>query len=81
MFYLDLLKITSTNCVEKEELVNLLIVNVSKMKPSQSNSSGQRSFDDINANFEHIRNRCQNLFTTFSDRMKSGGEENWDAAK
>lgn len=75
MFYLDLLKITSTNCVEKEELVNLLIINVSKMKPSPSkSSSGRRSFDDINVNIEHIRNRCQNLFSSISDRMKSGGE-------
>lgn len=62
------------NCVEKEELVELLVNHTPVRRPTIS-PSGSSHYDDY-ASFEQMRksvsNKCQNLFTTFSEKLNSG---------
>lgn len=65
---------------EKEELVNLVLIHVDNptafspdSQPSQAYTMGTDQSDDARSNpFDHIRSTCQNLFTTFTDRISTG---------
>lgn len=67
-------------CAEKEELVNLVLIHVDNpssfsadSQPSQAYTMGTDHSDDGRSNpFDHIRSTCQNLFTTFTDRISTG---------
>lgn len=54
---------------EKEELVNLVLIHVN----TQEAGGGYHSSEETCANpFDQIKQTCQSLFTTISDRIASG---------
>lgn len=69
------------NFVEKEELVNLVLIHVdnnfspdSQQSPTSiSMGISDQSDEDPRSNpFDQIRNTCQNLFTTFTEKIATG---------
>lgn len=61
--------------LEKEELVNLVLIHVNNNTIPDSNSnrsSSQYSEDNFSNPFDQIKQTCQNLFTTFTDKIASG---------
>lgn len=59
--------------VEKEELVNLVLIHANSIADSNSNrSSSQFSEDNFSNPFDQIKQTCQNLFTSFTDKIASG---------
>lgn len=66
--------------LEKEELVNLVLIHVdnsTNFSPGSqsptSTSMGTDQNDDGRSNpFDQIRNTCQNLFTTFTEKIAAG---------
>ncbi|XP_055316108.1 rho GTPase-activating protein gacZ [Sitodiplosis mosellana] len=80
IFYLQSKHISTTGCVEKEELVNLVLIHVDNSNnftpdlqqspTSISMGISDQSDDDPRSNpFDQIRNTCQNLFTTFTEKI------------
>lgn len=64
-----------TNSTEKEELVNLVMIHVNNLSPdSQSSSRNQYEGQDSRNNnpFDQIKNTCQNLFTSFTEKIAAG---------
>lgn len=67
---------------EKEELVNLVLIHVdnstnfspdSQSTPTSFSNMGTDQSDDARSNpFDHIRNTCQNLFSTFTEKIATG---------
>ncbi|XP_058126295.1 uncharacterized protein LOC131283032 [Anopheles ziemanni] len=92
IFYLQSKHISTTGCVEKDDLINLVIAHVNSggssprtpgafSATSSTNGSASRgssrygSFSqngdrNYSNTFDHIRNTCQNLFSSFSDRFQ-----------
>lgn len=59
--------------VEKEELVNLVLIHANSIADSNSNrSSSQFSDENFSNPFDQIKQTCQNLFTSFTDKIASG---------
>lgn len=83
IFYLQSKHVSTTGCVEKEELVNLIIaqVNASTYRdhlnsPNYSTSStSSRSFSQNSSSnatdnpFDAIKQTCQNLFSSFTEKL------------
>lgn len=62
--------------IEKEELVNLVLIHVnnsSSYGSSADGSAGNNETDENGTNpFDQIKQTCQNLFTSFTDKLASG---------
>lgn len=69
--------------LEKEELVNLVLIHVDNSSNFGSDSQqsptsismgiSEQSDDDPRSNpFDQIRNTCQNLFATFTEKIAAG---------
>lgn len=77
IFYLQSKHISTTGCVEKEELVNLILTNtdVGSMPSNTRNNDNQSLSNDETDNasnpFDHLKQTCQNLFNSFTDRLSS----------
>ncbi|XP_031621311.1 putative uncharacterized protein DDB_G0285119 [Contarinia nasturtii] len=78
IFYLQSKHISTTGCVEKEELVNLVLIHVDNsnsftpdsQQSQTSFSMGTDQSDDARSTpFDQIRNTCQNLFSTFTEKI------------
>lgn len=64
---------------EKEELVNLVLIHANSISDSNSNrSSSQFSEDNFSNPFDQIKQTCQNLFTSFTDKIASGERLHFD---
>lgn len=59
---------------EKEELVNLVLIHVNNYSPdSQSSGRNQCGSNDDRSNpFDQIKNTCQNLFSSFTEKIAAG---------
>lgn len=65
---------------EKEELVNLVLIHIDnpnncspESHSSQTFTMGTEHTDDTRSNaFDQIRSTCQNLFTTFTEKISTG---------
>lgn len=69
IFYLQSKHISTDGCLEKEELVNLVMIHVNNSN-SSINQQTNSSFDDNTTNpFDQIKQTCQNLFTSFSEKI------------
>lgn len=65
----------NVGCVEKEELVNLVLIHVNNNYSSDPQSSSRNQYeaaDDRSNPFDQIKNTCQNLFTTFTEKIATG---------
>ncbi|KAG4071101.1 hypothetical protein HA402_013415 [Bradysia odoriphaga] len=72
IFYLQSKHISTTGCVEKEELVNLVLIHANSIADTSSNRSSSQFGDDNFSNpFDQIKQTCQNLFTSFTDKIAS----------
>ncbi|KAJ6644013.1 E3 ubiquitin-protein ligase rififylin [Pseudolycoriella hygida] len=72
IFYLQSKHISTTGCVEKEELVNLVLIHANSISDgSSTRSSSQFSDDHFSNPFDQIKQTCQNLFTSFTDKIAS----------
>uniref|UniRef100_A0A182JHD5 Uncharacterized protein n=1 Tax=Anopheles atroparvus TaxID=41427 RepID=A0A182JHD5_ANOAO len=91
IFYLQSKHISTTGCVEKDDLINLVIAHVNSGGSSPrtpgafsaassttgSASGGSSRYGSFSQNgaknysntFDQIKNTCQNLFSTFSDKF------------
>lgn len=66
--------------IEKEELVNLVLIHVDNANNFSPDSQSSNSYtmgtdqnDDSRSNpFDQIRSTCQNLFTTFTEKIAAG---------
>jgi E3 ubiquitin-protein ligase RNF34 len=77
VFYLQWKKINFAGAVEKEELANLIInhANTShyyETGSTHSSSSTPNDFENYAQSFDQIKQTCQNLFTSISDKIASG---------
>lgn len=71
IFFLQSKHISTDGCLEKEELVNLVMIHVNNSNSSRNhNQSDDSIFDDNITNpFDQIKQTCQNLFTSFSEKI------------
>lgn len=72
IFYLQSKHISTTGCVEKEELVNLVLSQINSEQTSPTNSSGSSSQRNGGGNsdpFDSLKQTCQNLFSSFTDKL------------
>jgi hypothetical protein len=62
------------NCVEKEELVELIMITAVKRpeRPAMSPTGSSSHFDDFANLTKSVSNKCQNLLTTFSEKLNTG---------
>lgn len=68
IFYLQSKHISTDGCLEKEELVNLVMIHVNNSNSSRNQPDS--SFDENITNpFDQIKQTCQNLFTSFSEKI------------
>lgn len=68
IFYLQSKHISTDGCLEKEELVNLVMIHVNNSNSSRNHPDS--SFDENITNpFDQIKQTCQNLFTSFSEKI------------
>lgn len=60
--------------VEKEELVHIIInyLNTNSAPGHSSSSTPINDFENYAQSFDHIKQTCHNLFTSFSDKITSG---------
>lgn len=77
IFYLQSKKINIAGIVEKEELANMIInhVNSSSYYDTGTHSSARSDFDSFDQSFDQIKQTCQNLFTSISDKISSGNHD------
>ncbi|KAL5286890.1 RFFL family protein [Megaselia abdita] len=68
IFYLQSKHISTAGCVEKEELVNLVLSHAAKNPHMHYSQSQRGSFDDGNP-FDNIKQSCQTFFTKISDNL------------
>ncbi|CRK96431.1 CLUMA_CG009847, isoform A [Clunio marinus] len=78
IFYLQSKKINIAGIVEKEELANLIINHVNSNSyydtatgPSSTSTTPNHDFDNYQQSFDHLKQTCQNLFTSISDKITS----------
>lgn len=59
---------------EKEELVNLVLIHVNNYSPDSQSSARNNcdATDDRSNPFDQIKNTCQNLFSTFTEKIAAG---------
>lgn len=92
IFYLQSKHISTTGCVEKEELVNLVMTHVNATRttpstPSSNTSSPQRAaapedppsasdFENCSNPFDQIKQTCQSLFNSFAEKIVDLNFEN-----
>ncbi|XP_050073904.1 uncharacterized protein LOC126561660 [Anopheles maculipalpis] len=98
IFYLQSKHISTSGCVEKDDLINLVIAHVNSGGSSphtpgsfsatssntESASGGSSRYGSFYRNgtknctntFDQIKNTCQNLFSTFSDKLNGDVPEN-----
>lgn len=59
---------------EKEELVNLVLIHANNYSPdSQSSGRNQRGSNDDRSNpFDQLKNTCQNIFSSFTEKLAAG---------
>lgn len=80
IFYLQSKKINIAGIVEKEELANLIINHLNTSSYYETGSATHSStsttpnndFDNYAQSFDQIKQTCQNLFTSISDKIASG---------
>lgn len=79
IFYLQSKKINIAGIVEKEELANLIINHVNSNSyyettgtHSSSSTTPNNDFENYAQSFDQIKQTCQNLFTSISDKISSG---------
>lgn len=79
IFYLQSKKINISGIVEKEELANLIINHVNSNSyhetttgPSSTSTTPNNDFENYAQSFDQIKQTCQNLFTSISDKIASG---------
>lgn len=62
--------------IEKEELVNLVLIHVNNSSSYSSSADGNTGNNETDENcsnpFDQIKQTCQNLFTSFTDKLASG---------
>lgn len=82
IFYLQSKKINIAGIVEKEELANLIINHVNSnnyydtgTQQHSSTSTTPNDFENYAQSFDQIKQTCQNLFTSISDKISSGNHD------
>uniref|UniRef100_A0A182PHV1 RING-type domain-containing protein n=1 Tax=Anopheles epiroticus TaxID=199890 RepID=A0A182PHV1_9DIPT len=101
IFYLQSKHISTSGCVEKDDLINLVIAHVNSGGSSprtpgsfsgtssntESASGGSSRYGSFYRNgtknctntFDQIKHTCQNLFSTFSEKINGGKGMVWEA--
>ncbi|XP_055857545.1 uncharacterized protein DDB_G0280205 isoform X2 [Episyrphus balteatus] len=72
IFYLQSKHISTTGCVEKEELVGLILTHVNQNdNPNMGSQSGNKfsDFNETDKPFENIKQTCQNFFNNITDKI------------
>ncbi|XP_054738708.1 serine-rich adhesin for platelets [Anastrepha obliqua] len=72
IFYLQSKHISTTGCVEKDELVGLVLTHVHQVDATadKSDNGGARSPTDPSANsFDSLKQTCQNFFTSITENI------------
>lgn len=78
IFYLQSKKIDCSSCIEKEELVNMIVNHVNSNSyyetgtHSSSSTTPNIDFENYAQSFDQIKQTCQNLFSSISDKISSG---------
>lgn len=76
IFYLQSKKINIAGIVEKEELANLIINHVNSNsyyeQHSSTSTTPNHDFENYTQSFDQIKQTCQNLFTSISDKISTG---------
>lgn len=80
IFYLQSKKINIAGIVEKEELANLIVNHVNSNSyyetgQHSSSSTPNVDFENYTQSFDQIKQTCQNLFTSISDKISAGTHE------
>ncbi|XP_055917726.1 probable serine/threonine-protein kinase dyrk2 isoform X2 [Eupeodes corollae] len=75
IFYLQSKHISTTGCVEKEELVGLVLTHVNQNDTPNIGSPNGNKFPDFGGDtdkpFENIKQTCQNFFNNITDKIAS----------
>lgn len=71
IFYLQSKHISTTGCVEKEELVGLILTHVNQNDTGSPNGHKFTDFNDSDKPFENIKQTCQNFFNNITDKIAS----------
>ena len=76
-------KIDCSSCIEKEELANMIVNHVNSTSyydapgtHSSTSTSPNNDFENYAQSFDQIKQTCQNLFTSISDKISSGNCNN-----
>lgn len=72
IFYLQSKHVSTTGCVEKDELVGLVLTHVQQIDTAAgaSDNGSARSYTDSSANsFDSLKQTCQNFFTSISENI------------
>ncbi|CAD7015164.1 RING finger protein B [Ceratitis capitata] len=72
IFYLQSKHVSTTGCVEKDELVGLVLTHVQQIDASAgaSDNGSARSCGDASTNsFDNIKQTCQNFFTSITENL------------
>ncbi|XP_017476007.1 PREDICTED: cell wall protein DAN4 [Rhagoletis zephyria] len=72
IFYLQSKHISTTGCVEKDELVGLVLSHVHQVDAAggESDNGSTRSYPDPSSNsFEGLKQTCQNFFTSITENI------------
>lgn len=72
IFYLQSKHVSTTGCVEKDELVGLVLTHVQQIDAAAgaSENGSSRSYSDASANsFDSLKQTCQNFFTSITENI------------
>ncbi|XP_050323657.1 RING finger protein B [Bactrocera neohumeralis] len=72
IFYLQSKHVSTTGCVEKDELVGLVLTHVQQIDAAAgaSDNASARSYTDASANsFDSLKQTCQNFFTSITENI------------
>uniref|UniRef100_A0A0A1X097 E3 ubiquitin-protein ligase rififylin n=1 Tax=Zeugodacus cucurbitae TaxID=28588 RepID=A0A0A1X097_ZEUCU len=72
IFYLQSKHVSTTGCVEKDELVGLVLTHVQQIDAAggTSDNGSARSYTDSSANsFDSLKQTCQNFFTSITENI------------
>lgn len=80
IFYLQSKNIDTTTAIEKEELANMIVNHVNSNSYYEANGTQHSStsttpnndFENYAQSFDQIKQTCQNLFTSITDKISSG---------
>lgn len=69
IFYLQSKHISTTGCVEKEELVNLVLLHVNSLDGGTGAHHNHNEAENHSNTFDQLKQTCQNIFASVSEKL------------